>query len=296
MNNKLLLIFLLVLPAVLIVITDGGGRSSFVAHADDAVEDEVEGEDDVTIDDEGPGAGTLETDAVVADSEEEEEEEEEKALQASPDAQTKIVFSKPDNYMEMPAGAIVKFLVGFINNGEKDFIVDSIDAAFRYPQDYSFYIQNFTAAYYGRLVESKKQATFDYSFMPSENFNARPFGLTINLNYRDVEGSLYQDALFNETISIIEVDEGLDGETFFLYVFLAAVAVLLLVAGQQFLASFTKKRGQRTKAPVEMGTSNHNDVDYDWIPKQTLDDMKKSPRRTPRQSPRQRRTKGSSED
>lgn len=63
--------------------------------------------------------------------------------------------------------------------------------------------------------------------------------------------------------------EGLDGETFFLYVFLAAGIVLLLVIGQQTLLSVGRKRTTR-KAPVETGTSNPNNVDYDWIPQQTL--------------------------
>lgn len=52
--------------------------------------------------------------------------------------------------------------------------------------------------------------------------------------------------------------------------FLAAGAILLLVIGQQTLLSFGRKRTTRTKQPVEMGTSNPNNVDYDWLPKQTL--------------------------
>ena len=43
---------------------------------------------------------------------------------------------------DFPAGFLVKFLVGFTNKGDKDFVVDSMDASFRYPQDYSFHIQN----------------------------------------------------------------------------------------------------------------------------------------------------------
>ena len=40
------------------------------------------------------------------------------------------------------AGRVVKLLMGFSNNGEQDFIVESMEASFRYPQDYSFFIQN----------------------------------------------------------------------------------------------------------------------------------------------------------
>jgi len=43
----------------------------------------------------------------------------------------------------------------------------------------------FTALKYDHIIEPAKEATFEYSFFTSETFNARPFGLTINLNYKD---------------------------------------------------------------------------------------------------------------
>ncbi|KAK7113948.1 translocon-associated protein subunit alpha-like [Littorina saxatilis] len=107
------------------------------------------------------------------------------------------------------------------------------------------------------------------------------------------QGNLFQNAVFNETIQVVEPDEGLDGETFFLYVFLAAVGILLLVGAQQLASSFGRKRLSRPRQVVEMGTQNA-DIDYDWIPKETLKEMNRSPRRTPKQSPRQRRSKRSS--
>ena len=45
-------------------------------------------------------------------------------------------------HVDLPAGHPVKILVGFSNKGSQDFIIESMNAAFRYPQDYSFYIQN----------------------------------------------------------------------------------------------------------------------------------------------------------
>lgn len=295
------MILLLVLPST-IMLAGNGGSSSLVAHAqdDDLEEDLVEGEEDLDAtvetesDEAGEGPGG---DGVVVDADperEEEEEEEEKPLKPSEDADTYLLFTKPTSMAEFPAGQMVRLLVGFTNKGDKEFIVETMDASFRYPQDYSFYIQNFTAVRYNKAVEPQRQATFEYAFTPSETFNARPFGLTINVNYKDSEGILFQDAVFNETINIVEPDEGLDGETFFLYVFLAAVAVLLLVGAQQLLASFGKKRGSRSKPRqvVEMGTQNKGDVDYDWLPKETLNDLNRSPRsKSPKQSPKQRRAK-----
>lgn len=52
-------------------------------------------------------------------------------------------------------------------------------------QDYQFYIQNFTALQLGIMVPPSKQATFEYSFIPAEPMGGRPFGLVINLNYKD---------------------------------------------------------------------------------------------------------------
>ncbi|XP_013777714.1 translocon-associated protein subunit alpha-like [Limulus polyphemus] len=165
-----------------------------------------------------------------------------------------------------------------------------MDASFRYPMDFSFYIQNFTTIAYNRVVKPKQQATLYYQFFVSESFAARSFGLTVNLLYRDADGIQYLNSVFNETINVVEIDEGLDGETFFLYVFLAACGVLLLVGAQQLLVNMGKKKSS-AKPKVEMGTQNVNDVDYDWLPKETLNELNKSPRRSPRQSPRQRRVK-----
>lgn len=88
-------------------------------------------------------------------------------------------------FTELPAGKLVEFLVGFTNNGDKDFVLDAIDASFRYPMDFNFYIQNFTAIPYNRAVKPRQEATVLYSFYPAEAFAARPLGLTVNLAYHD---------------------------------------------------------------------------------------------------------------
>ncbi|XP_018051442.1 PREDICTED: translocon-associated protein subunit alpha isoform X1 [Atta colombica] len=225
------------------------------------------------------------------------EETEEDTSNASVDADTTILFTKPIHNtlstLELPAGNIIEFLVGFTNKGENDFVLESLDASFRYAMDFNFYIQNFSTFTFNKVVKPKHEATLAYSFIPSESFAGRPFGLNVNLNYKDTQnGVSYNEAVFNETVQIIEIDDGLDGETIFLYVFLAACVILTLVGGQQLLSSLGRKSRSSTtrKVPVEMGTSNPNNVDYDWLPKETLNRINKSPR-TPKQSPRQRKTK-----
>jgi len=222
-------------------------------------------------------------------------------LSASPDAETVLLFTKPaGSALELPAGQVAEFLVGFTNKGNQDMLVEKVEAAFHYPMDHSFVIQNFSAIHYSKVVKPLQQATVAYSFVPAEPFAGRPFGLSINLAYRDVDGRIYVDSVFNETVNIIEVDEGFDGETFFLYLFFAAGAVLLLVLGQQALASVGKRRGA-SGSRSETGTSKNaastvsdDGIDYDWLPKETLNELNKSPKGSPRRSPRLRKTKGES--
>lgn len=119
-------------------------------------------------------------------------------------------------FVEFVAGVQASFLVGFTNKGQKDFIIDTLDASFRYPMDFTYYIQNvsgavflgipyildgkimlinvdtilyssqFTINYYNRVVKPQQQVTLDYTFIPAEALAHRPFGLSVNLFYKDV--------------------------------------------------------------------------------------------------------------
>jgi len=205
----------------------------------------------------------------------------------SPDADTTLLFTKPPgtSNMELPAGQITEFLVGFTNKGSDDMVMDSVEASLRYPMDFTYHIQNFSAIAYNKVVKSKQQATVAYSFVPADAFAGRPIGLVINLQYRDSLGNMFIDPVFNETVQIVEFDEGFDTETFFMYVTIAGTAVLLLFLGFNFLTGGSKKKASsRSRSAVETGTGKDDDVDYEWIPKSAL--------RTPgsgKTSPRQRK-------
>ncbi|XP_043082569.1 translocon-associated protein subunit alpha isoform X2 [Puntigrus tetrazona] len=286
--QKLLLLLLLAFPATLLL-------KGTVVSAQDATEEEEavdeDAADDVMAEDEDDEAEVEDDDNTELTEEKEEEEEEALVgeMKASPNADTTILFDKGEDF---PANNIVKFLLGFTNKGSENFVVESLDASFRYPQDFQFYIQNFTALQLGTVVPPQRQATFEYSFIPAEPMGGRPFGLVINLNYKDSSGNVFQDAVFNQTVTITEKEDGLDGETIFLYVFLSGLGLLLVVGLHQLLES----RKRRRPAPkVEMGTSNHNDVDMSWIPQETLNQINKaSPRRSPRKRT-QKRSAGSDE-
>ncbi|XP_029516834.1 translocon-associated protein subunit alpha-like isoform X1 [Oncorhynchus nerka] len=292
---KVLLLVLLAFPATIIM------KGPLVA-AQDATEDE-EAADEDAVDDVDVNTEDEDDEAEVEDDENTElteEKEEEEAVggevNASPNADTTILFVKGDG-RDFPANDIVKFLMGFTNKGSDNFVVESLDASFRYPQDFQFYIQNFTALQLGIVVPAGRQATFEYSFIPAEPMGGRPFGLVINLNYKDSNGNTFQDAVFNQTVTITEREDGLDGETIFMYVFLSGLGLLVVVGLHQLLES---RKRRRPAAKVEMGTSSHNDVDMSWIPQETLNQImqsrrdKASPKRSPRKRT-QKRTAGSDE-
>jgi len=273
-----MLILVLLLPCNLVFQNNG-----ITVFADDRA-DIVEGEEDGHVEDESTG---VPDDGALTGGEGEEEVQ---GLKSSPDADTFFLITKPSGMgLELPAGKDVSFLVGFTNKGQKDLVVDTMEASFRYAMDFNFHLQNFSAIAYNRVVKPREEATLAYSFFVSEAYSTRPYGFTVNLYYKDAEGNQYVNAVFNETVSIVELDEGLDGETFFLYILLGAILVVVLVGIQQYIS--TKTGRPSPKARVETGTASQNNVDYSWIPKQTLNSLNNKSPKAQQQSPRQRRPK-----
>jgi len=291
--NIYLILAVLILPTT--VLFSGQAYAKEDAVEDEVVTDDVENDEDSKVETEEE---VKEETAPSGKDAEDEEEKTADGIRISPDAETAVLFPDyPDK--ELPAGKPLHVLVGFNNKGSSEFVVDSIDASFRYPQDYSYHIQNFTGTTFNRVVKPGEEATFRYSFHPHESYGGRPFGLTVMILYKDVDGNQYGSGVFNETVTFKEVDESFDGETFFLYVLLVAVA-LLVVFGLNYAFSNSKlKKAVTSKPTTEYGTQNgRHDVDYEWLPKETTTDFSKgSP--SPRRSPRQRRVKrnaGSSGD
>ncbi|XP_030632164.1 translocon-associated protein subunit alpha [Chanos chanos] len=273
-GSKLLLLFLLAFPCGLMTARVAAEDETIDEASDAAVEEEEEEEED---EDE-----VVVEEPQVSDTDSEDELDEDSTatgVTSHPDADTTIIFVSGE---EFPANEIVKFLVGFTNKGGQDFIVQSLEASFRYPQDYQFYIQNFTALPLNTVVQPQKQASFEYSFIPAQPMAGRPFGLVILLNYQDSEGSAFQSAVYNQTVTITEIDEGLDGETMFMYIFLAGLVILMVFGMYQLLESRTRRR---VPVKVETGTGSMNDVDISWIPQETLNVMSKA---SPKASPRKR--------
>ncbi|XP_026161609.1 translocon-associated protein subunit alpha-like [Mastacembelus armatus] len=279
---KWLLLFLLAFPCGLISI-------GHVSASSDSAEDMAEDADAAVDEEEDEEEMVVEEDQIQTSEGDEDDSDEaaDKVLTSHPDADTTIIFMTGE---EFPANEIVRFLVGFTNKGNQDFTVQSLEASFRYPQDFQFYIQNFTALPLNTVVQPQAQASFEYSFIPAQPMAGRPFGLVILLNYLDAEDTVFQTAIYNQTVTITEREEGLDGETMFMYIFLGGLLVLLLFGMYQVLESRTKRRMQMK---VEKGTVGINDVDISWIPQETLNVMNKA---SPKTSPRKRTKRAAGTD
>ncbi|XP_061639746.1 translocon-associated protein subunit alpha-like [Phyllopteryx taeniolatus] len=281
-GSKVLLLLLLAFPSGLI---STGRVSASTDSAEDIDPDASVDEEEEDDEEEMPG----EEDQIQSSEgdDDDDSDDEDKLLASHSDADTTIVFTTGE---EFPANEIVRFLVGFTNKGSQDFTVESLEASFRYPQDFQFYIQNFTALPLSTVVHPGTQASFEYSFIPAQPMAGRPFGLVILLNYHDTEGNVFQTAIYNQTVNIIEKEEGLDGETVFMYIFLTGLVVLMLFAMYQVLESRTKKR---MSVKLEKGTGGMSDVDISWIPQETLNALNKA---SPKTSPRKRTKRAAGAD
>merc|ERR1719167_339096 len=151
---QLLMLTLLVLPMVMV--------------SDRAMARAEEEEDEGVVEEDGGDTAEDAGDAT----------EDEGKKTTSPDAETVILFTKPPgtSNLELPAGQITEFLVGFTNKGDQEMVVDSMEASLRYPMDFTFHLQNFSAINYAKAVKSKQQATVAYSFIPADAFAGRPIG------------------------------------------------------------------------------------------------------------------------
>lgn len=106
-------------------------------------------------------------------------------------------------FLELPAGRLSEFLVGFTNKGSNDLVLETLEASLRYPMDFNFHIQNFSTILLEKTIPPGSQATLGYAFIPADAFAGRPFGLSINLAYRDYVSWLIFIIQYDDTLPIL---------------------------------------------------------------------------------------------
>ncbi|KNC48010.1 signal sequence receptor [Thecamonas trahens ATCC 50062] len=194
-------------------------------------------------------------------------EEEAAAVQsyAHPDVTTSILF---ENHMdkEFPPGETVDVVVGVSNGANTEINVTYITASLVMPNDFGYFVENYTAWRYATFVHPNEEGSFVYRFTPNENFDPRPFGLMVLVYYSDAEENLWLSAAYNSTIAIVDAAPLLDASTAFRYV--AGFLVLATAAYLYFSSSSSSpnKSSKRAAVKVEAGTApaglTEDDVDF----------------------------------
>jgi len=191
-------------------------------------------------------------------------------LTSSPSVHTSYVF--PDYpSQKLPSGELIEVLVGFTNNGQKTVKITNIGASLNHPQDFRYYIQNYTKFEYDVLVHPDEQVSLAYRFRPDALLEPREFGLIVSVYYHDEGGGNFTTAFFNGTIDIVDPDNGFDFQQAFIYLGLVAIVGLGGFFGYQSLGKKTRLGRRRiTPTPyVEVGTVNKKTptvtLDNEWL-------------------------------
>jgi len=184
-------------------------------------------------------------------------------LISSPDVLTSIVFPST-NLIErtFKIGEIVDLIFCFTNNGDRMINITSVIASFRYPQDWRYYIQDFTRKSYGSLVAPGEFASFVYKFKPDAMLEPREFTFTAAVFYTDSAIQNFTSVLFNSTINMIEAGQGMDAQTLFTYIGLLGVLGLGAFVAYKNLGKSLGKKKSRVK--IETGTQATGLMD-EWL-------------------------------
>jgi len=191
------------------------------------------------------------------------------SLTSSPDVHTSYLF--PDfPSQRLPSGELIEVLLGFTNKGQNTFKITNLGASLNHPQDFRYYIQNYTKFEYDVLVHPNEQVSLAYRFRPDALLEPREFGLIVSVYYHDELGGNFTTAFFNGTIDIVDPDNGFDFQQAFIYVGLVGVVGLAGFFGYQALGKKTRLVKRRTPAPyIEVGTLSKNaptvTLDNEWL-------------------------------
>lgn len=146
---------------------------------------------------------------------------------ANPDVEVVAAFPDyPDH--EFPGGEKIKVLLGLRNTGNDDVNVTYIAGSLNVPNNFGFYVRNFTANAYGdAIVKPRQEATFTYSFAIDPQFAGHKLQLALTTFY-DEAGASYATTFYNATVPVLDPKVAFDRELVMIYLTLAGVAALIL--------------------------------------------------------------------
>ncbi|TGZ74401.1 hypothetical protein CRM22_000956 [Opisthorchis felineus] len=148
--------------------------------------------------------------------------------------------------ISFPANKRSSLVAALINTHEGTtlprFTLDLLEGSLHYPGYYSYHIQNFTRVRLQNTLEPGQEGSLSYSFKPAAELAGRSFDLCVRVYYHDENGIYYVHPLFNQTVNLYEVEEGIDTELLFLGVLVVAVGIVLLVGIWHWCSSKAARR------------------------------------------------------
>jgi translocon-associated protein subunit alpha len=158
--------------------------------------------------------------------------------------------------------------LGFGNTGDKAFKVQYVKGHLVAAQDYTYFIQNFTAFAYNVTVEPDEVNTIAYKFKLDKNLDTREFGIIFDVFYLNQDNDTFATTFFNETVTLVEAEETFDPKAIASYIGLTLILGFLgFVFYKMFsISGFAKRFGKTKSVAVVDVDANRKDVNEEWIP------------------------------
>ena len=108
--------------------------------------------------------------------------------------------------------------------------VTHIAGSLNVPQMFSFYVTNFTTQQVHTLVESGKEASFEYPFLLDPSLAGHEFQLSVTAFYED-ESETYASTFYNSTIAVNDPVGVFATQTFVVKLVLLGIVAAVAYAG-----------------------------------------------------------------
>lgn len=119
---------------------------------------------------------------------------------------------------EFPAGEYIPILLGVHNQDSKTFNFSRIMGSLNLPQEFNYYVQNFSANAYSVSLKNEEESTLEYKFRPDKSLSPMELQVALTVFYKDNSGKEYSTTFFNETIDIVETYKTIDYEAIMMVV------------------------------------------------------------------------------
>lgn len=171
-----------------------------------------------------------------------------------PDVETVYAFVKHAD-KNLPVGESISIICGFVNNADTPINVTGVMGSVNSPQQFSFYVQNFTGMMVNETVGPESEISFEYNFETHPMLDPLEWQVALTVFYEDGTSG-FTSTFYNETVNFYEPPKPWDTES----VVKALLAVGAVVLGLMYWAGKIDPFAQTTKNPDE-----GKKYDDDWL-------------------------------